>query len=386
MKILMMIDRIGRGGLERQMKELLVGLKAFPEVQVEILTFSPNILYPGIRELGYPIHILNRRFKKDPLVFYQVYKICKKIRPDIVHSWSGMSSIYILPAVLALDFVFINGVIRNVAVRTNRFDYKLLRARFSFRFSDIVLANSKAGLESYGAPKGKGHYILNGIDPGRTAGLSDPKVMRQKFNIRTSKVVGMVAGFYERKDYATFLKAAMILLDKNRDVSFLAIGKGPMLEKIKSGIPPKYQNHILFPGMQEDVESLVNLFDVGVLATNARIHGEGISNSIMEYMMLGKPVVATDSGGTAEIVKDGETGFLVPAFDADVMADRMERLLNDSPTKTAMGECGKHWIAEAFSLERMTENYYNLYHETLNNQHKNVDRRSGLLHRSQTET
>ena len=70
---------------------------------------------------------------------------------------------------------------------------------------------------------------------------------------------------------------------------------------------------------------MVNVFDIGVLAT----HGEGISNSIMEYMALGKPVVASEGGGTCELVQDGITGFLVPRRDPQALAARISQLLDD---------------------------------------------------------
>jgi glycosyltransferase involved in cell wall biosynthesis len=103
--------------------------------------------------------------------------------------------------------------------------------------------------------------------------------------------------------------------------------------------------------------------DIGVLATFT----EGISNSVLEYMALGKPVVATSGGGTNEIVTDNETGFLVSPSNPKELADRLQVLLNDSKLCTKMGQSGKMRIHEIFSIEKMTGKYISEYKKLLSN-------------------
>ena len=100
-----------------------------------------------------------------------------------------------------------------------------------------------------------------------------------------------------------------MILNNRKDVTFLVIGNGINLEKCR--MKARGHEKIKFLGFQNDIESIVNVFNAGVLLTNQDVHGEGISNSIMEYMALGKPVIATDGGGTKELIVDGKTGFLV---------------------------------------------------------------------------
>ena len=122
-------------------------------------------------------------------------------------------------------------------------------------------------------------------------------------------------------------------------------------------VPARFGNSIRFLGKQRDIESIVNVFDVGVLASYA----DGISNSIMEYMAVGKPVVATDHGGTREIVVHNKTGFLVEPKNPGQMAAKIEFLLNDRETARAMGQEGYERLRHEFSLERMTKRYIELY-------------------------
>ncbi|MGH6877433.1 MAG: glycosyltransferase, partial [Rhizomicrobium sp.] len=111
-------------------------------------------------------------------------------------------------------------------------------------------------------------------------------------------------------------------------------------------------------GRRDDIESVVNIFSVGVLTST---NGEGISNAIMEYMALAKPVVATGCDGNGELIVDGETGFLIATRDVAALTDRVERLLDDAALANRMGEAGRRRIAQAFGLERMTAAYATLY-------------------------
>ncbi|MEL7341058.1 MAG: glycosyltransferase family 4 protein, partial [Bacteroidota bacterium] len=124
-------------------------------------------------------------------------------------------------------------------------------------------------------------------------------------------------------------------------------------------------DRILFPGMVNNVESIINIIDVGVLASNSKVHGEGISNAILEYMALAKPVVATRGGGTPEIVMDGQTGFMVPPFDPDAMANKINWLLELQEEAKAMGVRARQRVEADFNLENMAERYYQIYQSIL---------------------
>src|SRR5262249_16038980 len=94
---------------------------------------------------------------------------------------------------------------------------------------------------------------------------------------------------------------------------------------------------------------------------------EGLSNSIMEYMALGKPVVATDGGGTRELVVDGETGFLVPPGTPSALVAKIEYLLANPDIAKRMGEAGEARLRREFSIMRMVEETVKLYELTIAN-------------------
>jgi glycosyltransferase involved in cell wall biosynthesis len=236
-----------------------------------------------------------------------------------------------------------------------------LMGKLTIPFSDVVVANSRAGLAAYHIPERKGVWIYNGFNPERVSNLANEAELRSILGITTPHIVGMVAGFSPRKDYATFVEMACRICDLRDDVTFLAVGAGETSRQVRDSVPPEHSLRIKFLGERKDVESIANLFTVGVLATNSRLHGEGISNAITECMALGKPIVATNDGGTPELVLDGQTGFLVPSHDAGVLTDRVLRLLDDRGLASQYGIEGRRRIETAFSLDAMCNAYLCLY-------------------------
>lgn len=402
---MMLIDSLVKGGRERRLIELLKSFSRLEYLQVSLVIFSKRVEYEEVYDLPVKIHFLERKPKKDPRVFFRFYKLCKKEQPDIIHSWGTMPSIYAIPTVKLLGIKFLNAIIADAPKNMSIFDERLFRARLTYPFSDRIVGNSKAGLKAYSVPKHKSQTVYNGFDFQRVSNLQAKESVIHQLKMPNGKIIGMVGAFFDRKDYHTFVEAAKLFLSKRRDTTFLAIGDGPNLDKVKvlaqqppnllkeeplplgSGIPketpleeilssdgeatnrPPFRglgactSRILFPGLLHNVESVINTFDIGVLCTNSKVHGEGISNSILEYMVLGKPVIATEGGGTNEIVVDGETGFLIPSGQPAVLVDKMNFLLGNPAIALEMGQKGKERVYELFSLERMEKDYLGIYKE-----------------------
>jgi len=85
----------------------------------------------------------------------------------------------------------------------------------------------------------------------------------------------------------------------------------------------------------------------------------------MEYMALGKPVVATDKGGNNEIVEDGRTGYLIPENRPKIIADAILKLLQNPERAKRMGKLGRERITQSFNIDRMIDEYEILYHRIL---------------------
>jgi glycosyltransferase involved in cell wall biosynthesis len=365
MRILLINDSLIRGGKERRLIELVKGLLARNDVVVELIILSDRIQYPEIHQLDIPLHQLVRKPKKDPRVIFRIHDIAKRFQPDIIHSWSSMCTLFAMYAARRTGAKLVNACIADAPRGLKIWGSQLLRAKLTYPFSDRVLSNSKAGLVAYDAPKDKGRYIYNGFDFNRVNAIKPAEEIRERFHIKTPYVVGKIAAFHERKDYFTYIKAAVQVCQQRADVSFLSVGDGALMAQCQAMVPAELKDRILFLGRQNDVESIINVFTVGVLSTNLDVHGEGISNSIMEYMVMHKPVVATVGGGTAEIVFDGENGFLIPEKSAEIMTEKINYLLDHPEEAKRMGDNGWQLVFDQFNLRDMTSNYLALYEELL---------------------
>jgi glycosyltransferase involved in cell wall biosynthesis len=353
MKILFFIDSFPAGGKERRLLELMKGLKKKQIVDFELIIMSRDVHYKEIYDLDIKVHFVIRKTKKDISVFSQFYRICKNFRPDIVHCWDSMTAVYLVPVVKLLRIKFVNGMVVDTPVKRNIRNKIWLRAKLTFPFCDIIVGNSLAGLQAYGASKKKAVCIYNGFDFGRTENRADSELVRKEFSIQTKFVIGMVASFSIYKDYKTYYKAASLILEKRKDITFLAIGDYTDSEDSKKLIGDKCIKNFRLFGRRSGIESLINIMDVCVLSTFT----EGISNSILEYMAMGKPVVATDGGGTCEIINEGETGFLIGPQNPTALAEKVEVLLNNEQLREKMGLAGKARVKQIFSIESMMEKY-----------------------------
>lgn len=368
MKILLFIDSLRAGGKERRCAELLKGLNASPDIDFEIVVMSENIHYQEVFSLNTKIHYLVRRTKKDLSVFRKFYNICKEYKPDIVHCWNDMTAVIAVPTCKLLNIKLVNGIVADTPIRRNIMNKSWFRARLTFPFSNKIIGNSKAGLIGYGAPQEKSSCIYNGMDFNRFKNLKDPNVFRKELlgdDQANIFVAGMVAAFEPRKDYKTLIKAALSLIVLNNSIRFILVGSGADFVQIKNSVPPEFSDKIIFLGKRNDVESIVNLFDVGVLLTNSKVHGEGISNSIIEYMALGKPVIATHGGGTNEVVIDNQNGYLINPDDSSQMVQYIQRLVNDKKLATQLGANSYEMAHTIFDLKIMTENYIQMYQQVL---------------------
>ncbi len=361
MNILHFTASLHTGGRERQVVECLKGLSAKKDLSCELALMSHDIHYTAVKDLKIRIHYLIRRTRKDLRPLKTLYEICSRFNPDIIHAWDSMASAYALPIAKILGIKFVNGMVRDAMVKSSIFDKHWVRSRLTFPFSDAIVSNSYAGLKSYHVPPRKCCCIYNGFDIDRIANTHDREMVKSKYDIETQMVVGMVATFSGNKDYETYISAAQMVLAGRKDVTFLAIGDGPTFDKCRRQVSPLFRDRIIFLGRRKNIEALVNVFDIGVLASRS----EGISNTVMEYMAMGKPVIATDSGGTRELVLHNKTGFLVNMRDEKDMYLRIIQLLENTDLASTMGIAGKERICTAFSLDKMTDSFVRLYRNIL---------------------
>jgi glycosyltransferase involved in cell wall biosynthesis len=228
-----------------------------------------------------------------------------------------------------------------------------------------VVANSRAGLEAWGVGPAKGRVVYNAFDPARwelcEGGDERPRDAAHPFT------VVMTGRMVAHKDFATVIAAAAELdaAEPGR-WRFLLLGDGPerpRLVALAGDLAARGVVALVDPGLE--VLPLVREADAGVLMSNEAQHTEGCSNAIMEYMACGLPVVCSSGGGNPELVRDGETGHLVPGGDAAALVARLRELAVDPALARRLGHAGRERLAREFTVERLVTDLERVYREAL---------------------
>lgn len=359
-RILYITGQLGRGGAEQQFYYLLRTLQ--PEAKV--LSLRAGGYWAGpIRELGYEVIELERQGRADLGRLWRSDQIMREYDPDIVHL--VLDNAYALygriPALLQRRRVIVGE--RNHPTRAPRW-YDLLRSRLLNRFAARIVPNSEAAREyllAQGISSDKVQVIPNGIDLAsiRSQASNGAPPLPQEW--RDCFVIGAVGKLNPVKAPEIFIEAAAIAHRQRPDLRFVFLGEGPLQDELQVRIEALgMQDIVLLPGHRQDVPCWLANFDLFTLTSRE----EGLPNAIMEAMVLGLPVVATDAGGCRELVREGETGHIVPIDDVQAVAQRWLMLAGDAELRGRMGARAQAIIAE-YSLESMAQRYREVYEKAM---------------------
>ena len=205
------------------------------------------------------------------------------------------------------------------------------------------------------------HLIYNGIDTAKFFESAETrKTIRKKFGFAESDViVGVIANMrHVVKGHSYLIEAVPQILRHRPDTKFLLIGDGDLKSNLEDLARKLEVRHaVLFGGSRRDTNALINAFDIACLPSLS----EGFSNSLVEYMAVRKPVVATAAGGNPESCRDEVTGLLVPASNSDALAAAILRLIENESLRRSMGESGRKEVMDRFTVEKMAGEYMKFY-------------------------
>jgi Glycosyltransferase len=204
--------------------------------------------------------------------------------------------------------------------------------------------------------------IYNGIESSKYRAKPNLDVKRQLGIETGSPVVGIIAAFRPQKNHELFLLAAREVLKKNKNVYFLLVGDGirrRRMEELASELG--ITKNCLFTGFRKDIPDIISMIDIGVLSS----HWEGLPLVVLEYMASSKPVISTNVSGLSEAIHDNINGFLVSPEDHEMLAQRINLLLDNKNLALEMGTNGCSIVREKFTEESMIRRIEALYTEVL---------------------
>ncbi len=311
-------------------------------------------------------------------LYPQLFRLFKRLRPAIVHT-RNLAALECQPAAWAAGVpVRIHGEhgrdVEDLNGSSRRHQW-MRRAYRPFVHRYVALSRD---LEGYltgpiGVPAERVRRICNGVDSDRfSAGPSvrgptgRAALPGSPFNDPALWVAGTVGRMQAVKHQTALARAFVTSIQAQPALAgrlrLVMIGDGPLRAESQAILDAAGLAHLAWlPGERSDVPDVMRSFDCFVLPSLA----EGISNTILEAMASGLPVLATAVGGNADLVDDGRTGRLVPAGDVQALAERLSALAADPAAAAALGRGGRARVEREFSLQAMVAAYQDLYSREL---------------------
>jgi glycosyltransferase involved in cell wall biosynthesis len=235
-----------------------------------------------------------------------------------------------------------------------------------YRLADRVISSGQAAarvVAAAGVPAGRIVPIAPGVDTARFhPGVSGAGV-RTELGLDAAPLVGLVANIRGSKGHDVFLDAARAVLAREPAARFLIVGDGIGFDDVRRRVAALgLDAAVRMTGFRRDIPEVMAALDVLVLPS---LRSEAASQVIPQALAVGTPVVATDVGGSRELVRDGDTGRLVPAADAGALAAAVLDCLGDRAGARAMARRGQAMVQERHSLDATMTRTTAVYRELL---------------------
>jgi len=344
------------GGGQQQVLHLLVGL-AQRSLRAELVARPGCPLAERAASAGIVVHMLPLRGEWDVASALRLARIARTGGFDLLHlHTSHAHGLGRLASMLGAPGRIV--VSRRVAFRLRGG----IRTRLKYRRGvDRFIAISAAvrrQLLSAGIPPERVSVVPSGVDPARFDNVT-PAPLREECGFPPdAPLVGVVGRLAHGKGQQDFLHAAAQVAEGHPAARFVLIGEGEARRELESqaqrlGIADR----VAFTGFRADVPAVLRALDAFVMPS----HAEGLCTSVIEAMLAGLPVVATNVGGIVEVVEDGVTGLLVPQADPRPLAEAIDRLLSDRALAAKFGAAGRERARSRFGVETMVEQTIHVY-------------------------
>ena len=356
--IFLMINSLETGGTERQFVEIARSLRKDGfQLDLGCLQkkgpFLEGLGALHVSELGGSLYGLRSIRSR-----WQLVRHLRKLEIAAAHAFDFYANLMLIPAAKLARVPVVIGSHRQLGdlLTPAKFQAQLMM----FRWCDRVVCNSRAAADRLlqaGLPGHKLVVIGNGL-PREAFAENAPAFERREGMLRVGMIARMNAAY---KNQRGFLRAAARLGDKFSNVELLLIGDGPLRPELeRQAVGLGLQNRVRFLGDRRDIPAILASIDVSVVPSVS----ESLSNVMLESMAAGVPVVATAVGGNVELGGDGRV-LLVPPNDEEALAVGLERVLGDEELRRGMSYRARQFALENFGVERIHQQYCELYSDVL---------------------
>ena len=327
------------------------------------------------RDLGVTYHEIQERGKFDPRVLRAIRELVQRYNINLIHAHDHKTDLFAyllrcrlrhkrIALVTTAHGWTISGIKGSLY---RRLDMLLMR-----RFDRLIAVSqaTKALMVASGIPDHLISVVYNGIDTETWVSSHGQGNLREELGLKQAfPVVGYVGRLTAEKDLGTWLRAAAMLATWSPHARFILVGEGrdhaiedQFRAMAKSlGISER----VLFLGYRADLLRVYSTFDLFMQASLT----EGLSNTLLEAMAMGLPVVTTAVGGSTELVLDGETGILRQPGDPSGLAKALHALAGDPALRRRMGEAARQRIERSFSFAERLKRIEDLYEQVVTQAH-----------------
>ena len=371
--IVHVIYQLAVGGLENGLVNVINRMPADRYRHV-IISYNPCTDFRNrITNPNVEVYVLQKRSGKDLRLYGKLWRLFRHLQPDIVHTRNLATLESQLPALMAGVPYRVHGEhgrdMHDLDGTSKK--YQLLRRLFRplvHRYIALSLDLKRYLQEQVGIPEGKISHICNGVDTEKftPAGTQAMAVLPGDFSGPDKIVIGTIGRMEAVKDQLTLAHAFVRLVEEypggRESLRLIMVGDGALREPARAILEAGGLEQIAWlPGEREDIPDMLRAMDVFVLPSLA----EGISNTILEAMASGLPIVATNVGGNYELVDQDKTGLLVPRGDPAALADAVRVYVDNPDLRRLHGAAARKRSEDEFSIDAMVQRYQDVYDELL---------------------
>lgn len=296
-------------------------------------------------------------------------KILKREMPDIIHSFLFQSNL--LASISSFPWAKVGSkkaVISSVrCINRDKSRWRIFLDRWALGKSKVILAVSRAVrltyLEREKIQPAQIRVVYHGVERIFFEDRTDKLDLREKLGIQKQEyLIGTVARLHKDKGIVTLLESMALVVRSVPHIRLLIIGNGPEKDRLlKMARGLGIMNHVIFTGFQSHVIPWMASLDIFCLTSEE----EGLPQSLLEAMALGKPVVVTRVGGVTEIINDPMCGILIPPGDPKALSNAVIDLLHRPEKAKKMGKAGRERIKRDFLLEHTLDQMEDIYRACL---------------------